>query len=159
MGQQKANRNHARQTPASGKRKGIQIAIAVAALIALVFGARAMWNNMLPPEPPRLTAAQGEAIASALKAKGLDTPAKLEFQETMLVATFMLDEPQSPAYLKAYALERMETLRNALRSHSPPESYRVNINANASDPEMQIRWGHAIYEEGKGDSVSWTPGS
>lgn len=162
MGQHKAGRDkreRGRRKPASSspKRKAILITIVGAGLVALAIGARAFWNNMLPPEPPRLTALQGQAITSALTAKGLDTPAKLEFQEKTLIATFMLDEPQSPAYLKAYALDRMDTIRNALRPHSPPESYRVNINGNTSDPEMQIRWGHAIYAEG--DTVSWTPGS
>ena len=160
MGQHKAGREKresGRQKPASPKRKAILITIVGVGLVALAIGVRVFWNNMLPPAPPRLTAEQGQAITSALTARGLDTPAKLEFQEKMLVATFMLDEPQSPAYLKAYALDRMETIRNALRPHSPPESYRVNINANAPDPEMQIRWGHAIYAEG--DTVSWTPGS
>ena len=162
MGQHKAERDkdeRGRRKPASPspKRNAILITIVVAALTALVFAGRAVWHNMLPPEPPRLTAAQGQAIASALAEKGFGAPAKLEFEEKTLIATFMLDEPQNPAYLKAYALDRMDTIRNALRPHSPPKSYRVNINGNTSDPEMQIRWGHAIYAEG--DTVSWTPGS
>ena len=162
MGQHKAtreDRERGRRKPASPspKRRAILITIVVVGLVALAIGARTFWNSMLPPEPPRLTAQQDQAITSALTAKGLDTPAKLEFQEKTLIATFMLDEPTSPAYLKAYALDRMDTIRDALRPHSPPKSFRVNINGNTSDPEMQIRWGHAIYDGG--DSVSWTPGS
>jgi hypothetical protein len=157
--QKRARRERQRkqQQPPSARSRAIRIAAVVAGLVVLILAVRAVWNNMLPPEPPRLTPAHNQAIASALAKKGFDAPSVLTLDEQrLLTATFILDDPKNPAYLKGFALDRMSAITEALHSHSPAKSYRVNINGTTSDPEMQIKWGHATYTEG--DSVHWEPG-
>ena len=146
-----------KQPPPSGKTKAIQIAIALVGLIVLVGAVRTVWNNMLPPPPPSLTEAQTRTLNDAIANKGYDAPYKVELDPNrQLIVTFILDEPKSPTYLKGFAMDRMATVREAFGKKSPAKSYRVNISASSPDPDMMIRWGHAIYD--KGDSVHWEAG-
>jgi len=146
-----------RKQPPSGKSKAIQIAIAVVGLIVLVGAVRTVWNNMLPPPPPTLTEAQTKTLNDAIETKGYMAPYSVELDANrQLIVTFILDEPKSPTYLKGFAMARMATVREAFAKKSPAKSYRVNIKASAMDPQMMIRWGHAIYD--KGDSVQWIIG-
>jgi hypothetical protein len=146
-----------KQAPPSARARAIQIAIVLVGLVVLVGAVRTVWNNMIPPEPPRLTDAQTKALSDAVAKKGYDAPYSVVLDANQqLIVTFILDEPKSPTYLKGFALDRMATVREAFGKKSPAKSYRVNINASAMDPQMMIRWGHAIYD--KGDSVHWEPG-
>lgn len=149
----KAQQKRAQQPP-SGKTRAIQIAIVLVGLIVLVGAVRAVWNNMLPPA---LTEAQTKALNDAVAKKGYDAPYSVELDPNrQLIVTFILDNPQSPTYLKGFALDRMATIRETFAKKSPAKSYRVNIKASSMDPQMMIRWGHAIYD--KGDSVEWVAG-
>jgi hypothetical protein len=131
--------------------------VGLVVLVVLVGAVRTVWNNMLPPEPPKLTEAQNKALNDAIAKKGFDAPLSVALDANrQLVVTFLLENPKSPTYLKGFALDRMETIRKALGSKSPAKSYRVNISASSPDPDMMIRWGHAIYD--KGDSVHWETG-
>ena len=151
------NKQKSKHVPPSGKTKAIQIAIALVGLIVLVGAVRTVWNNMLPPPPPSLTPAQTKTLNDAIGKKGFDVPYSVVLDaDRQLVVTFILDQPKSPTYLKSFAMERMATVREAFATKSPAKSYRVNICASAMDPEMMIRWGHAIYD--KGDSVAWVAG-
>jgi hypothetical protein len=135
----------------------IQIAVICVGLVAVVFGVRTVWNRMLPPLPPSLTAAQGQAIVEALAKKGYSPPALLKLDEDrLLTANLTLDDPKSPAYLKGFATEGLMTIRDALQPHSPAKRYLVNIKGASPDPDMMIQWGHATFVEG--DSVHWEPG-
>jgi hypothetical protein len=146
-----------KKQPPSGKTKAIQIAIAVVGLIVLVGAVRMVWNNMLPPAPPSLTETQTKTLNDAIATKGYDAPYSVVLDANrQLIVTFILDEPKSPTYLKGFAMDRMATVREAFGKKSPAKSYRVNISASAMDPDMMIRWGHAIYD--KGDSVEWVAG-
>ena len=49
-----------------------------------------------------------------------------------------------------------QVVREAFGKKSPAKSYWVYIKASAMDPDMMMRWGHAIYD--KGDSVEWVVG-
>jgi len=145
------------QQPPTAKVRAIQICLALVGLVVLVGAVRAVWNNMLPPEPPKLTEAQNKAVNDAIAKKGFDAPLSVVLDENrQLIVTFLLENPTSPTYLKGYALDRMTTVRTALGPKSPAKSYRVNISASSPDPDMMIRWGHAIYD--KGDSVHWEAG-
>jgi hypothetical protein len=145
------------QRPPSARARAVQVALVLVGLVVLVGGVRTVWNNMLPPDPPRLTAAETKTLNDAIAKKGYDAPYSVVLDANrQLITTFILDEPKSPTYLKGFALDRMATVREAFGKKSPAKSYRVNISASAMDPDMMIRWGHAIYD--KGDSVHWEPG-
>src|SRR5262245_15880928 len=93
-----------KQEPPSGKKKAIGIAIALVGLIVLVGAVRTVWNNMLPPPPPALTEAQTKTLNDAIAAKGYMAPYSIVLDPNrQLAVTFILDNPQSPTYLKGFA--------------------------------------------------------
>ena len=146
-----------KQGPPSAKSRAIQIAIVLVGLVVLVGAVRTVWNNMVPPEPPRLTPEENQALLDTVAKKGYMAPYSVELDANRrLTVTFIRDDPVSPTFIKNFALDRMKVVREAFGKKSPAKSYCVYIKASAMDPQMMIRWGHAIYD--KGDSVQWVIG-
>jgi hypothetical protein len=145
------------QQPPSVRARVVQAALILVGLVVLVGGVRTVWNNMLPPPPPRLTEAETKTLNDAIAKKGYDAPYSMELDPNRrLTVTFIRDDPVSPTFIKNFALDRMKVVREAFGKKSPAKSYWVYIKASAMDPDMMMRWGHAIYD--KGDSVEWVVG-
>lgn len=96
-------------------------------------------------------------IQTALRGKGFPAPKSLEVNESgWLVATFVLSNPRSSAYLESFATDTLLTIRNTMYPHSVVSKYRVTLEGPSPGPNLVLLYGSARFLE-DGGSVKWEP--
>lgn len=105
---------------------------------------------------PGLSTQHESEIQAALLEKGFPAPKSLEVNESgWLVATFVLSDPRSAAYLENFATDTILTIRNTIYRYSIVSKYRVTLDGPPPGPGLVLRYGSARFIEG--GRVEWEP--
>lgn len=103
-----------------------------------------------------LSTQQESEIQAALQEKGFPAPKSLKVNESgWLVATFVLSDPKSAAYLENFATEAILTIRNTIYSYHVVSKYRVTLDGPPPGPGLVLRYGIARFIEG--GKIEWEP--
>ena len=125
-----------------------------ALLLLIIFILGGCGTPAKKPEPA-LSAEHRSEIEAALQAKGFPIPSSLEIESGWLVATFILYDPRSAAYLESFATDSLLVIRNTTRPHGIVRNYRVTLDGPPPGPDLVLRYGSARFIEG--GKLVWEP--